>query len=114
VDLRIAGEKPAFRWPRGSVRLKQSALADGRVHDTVPLMSTVVEIETAFEKLSSRDKEEFALWYEERLTKVGPDPEIDQLWAVEIQRRLDEIRSGKVQAIPGEQVMADLRRRYGV
>lgn len=76
-------------------------------------MSTVLEIEAAFEKLSSREQEEFALWYEERLTKVGPVPEIDQLWTVEIQRRLDEIRSGKVQAIPGEQVLADLRRRYG-
>lgn len=77
-------------------------------------MSTVGEIEAAFEKLSSREKEEFALWYEERLTKVGPDPEIDELWSVEIQRRLDEIRSGKVQSIPGEQVMANLRRRYGL
>lgn len=76
-------------------------------------MRTVVEIEAAFEKLSSREQEEFALWYEERLTKVGPVPEIDPLWTVEIQRRLDEICSGKVQAIPGEQVLADLRRRYG-
>lgn len=78
------------------------------------LVSTLIEIEAAFEKLSLREKEEFALWYEERLANVGPDPEIDQLWSVEIQRRLEEIRSGQVQAIPGEQVMADLRRRYGV
>lgn len=77
-------------------------------------MSTVGEIEAAFEKLSSREQEEFALWYEGRLSKVGPDPEIDELWKTEIERRLDEIRSGKVLAIPGEEVMADLRRRYGV
>ena len=76
-------------------------------------MSTAVEIEAAFEKLSSREKEEFARWYEERWTKVAPDPEIDVRWTVESQRRLDEIRSGKVHAIPGEQVLADLRRRYG-
>lgn len=76
-------------------------------------MSTVVEIEAAFEKLSSREQEGFARWDEERLTKVGPVPEIDQLWTVEIQRRLDEIHSGKVQASPGEQVLAELRRRYG-
>jgi putative addiction module component (TIGR02574 family) len=75
-------------------------------------MSTLVEIETAFEKLSARDREEFAEWYEGRLAQVGPDPEIDQLWAAEIQRRLEDIRSGKVQAIPGEPVMAELRRRY--
>jgi putative addiction module component (TIGR02574 family) len=75
-------------------------------------MSTLVEIETAFEKLSARDREKFAEWYEGRLAQVGPDPEIDQLWAAEIQRRLEDIRSGKVQAIPGEPVMAELRRRY--
>jgi putative addiction module component (TIGR02574 family) len=76
-------------------------------------MSTVIEIETAFEKLSAREREEFAEWYEARLAHVGPDPEIDRLWAAEAQRRLEEIRSGKVQAIPGEPVMAELRRRYG-
>ena len=76
-------------------------------------MSTVIEIEAAFEKLSTREREEFADWYEQRLAQVGPDPEIDRLWAAETQRRLEEIRSGKVQAISGELVMTDLRRRYG-
>ena len=37
----------------------------------------------------------------------------EEVWADEVDRRLDEIRSGKVQAIPGEPVMAELRRRYG-
>jgi putative addiction module component (TIGR02574 family) len=75
-------------------------------------MSTVTEIETAFEKLSSREQEEFAEWYERRLASCGPDPAVDEAWAVEAQRRLEEIRSGKVQGIPGDQVMAELRRRY--
>ena len=69
-------------------------------------------MKAAFEKLSAREQEEFAEWYETRLASRGPDSETDELWAVEIQRRLDEIRSGQVQAIPGEQVMADFRRRY--
>jgi putative addiction module component (TIGR02574 family) len=77
-------------------------------------MSPLKEVEVAFEKLSSKEKEEFALWYEERLAKVGPDSEVDELWGAEIERRLEEIRDGKVQLIPGEQVMADLRRRYGI
>jgi putative addiction module component (TIGR02574 family) len=78
----------------------------------VAVMSTVAEIATAFEKLSLREQAQFAEWYEARLAQVGPDLEIDQLWAAEAQRRLEEIRSGKVQAIPGEPVMAELRRRY--
>ena len=43
-----------------------------------------------------------------------PDPEIDQLWADEAERRLDEIRSGKVKAIPGDEVMARARKIVGL
>ena len=39
--------------------------------------------------------------------------EIDRLWAEEAERRIDELDSGKVQAIPGEQVFAELRKRLG-
>jgi len=41
------------------------------------------------------------------------DPEIENAWADEAERRLAEIRSGKVQPIPGEQVLAELRQRAG-
>jgi Putative addiction module component len=39
--------------------------------------------------------------------------EIQQLWTVEARRRRDEIRSGKVQAVPGEQVLNDVRSLVG-
>ena len=35
--------------------------------------------------------------------------EIDEAWRVEIERRVKEIKEGKVQLIPGEQVMSELR-----
>jgi len=35
--------------------------------------------------------------------------EIDEAWHVEIERRLKEIKEGKVQLIPGEQVISELR-----
>ena len=76
-------------------------------------MSTLTEIEAAIEKLSPQEQEQFDQWSERRLASRGPDASVDEAWAVEIQRRLEEIRSGKVQTIPGEQVMAELRRRYG-
>jgi len=44
----------------------------------------------------------------------APDPATDQLWADEAARRLDEIRSGKVKAIPGEQVMDRARKIVGL
>ncbi|HEY2952773.1 MAG TPA: addiction module protein [Verrucomicrobiae bacterium] len=34
--------------------------------------------------------------------------EMQKLWATEAVRRRDEVRSGQVQAIPGEQVLAEL------
>jgi putative addiction module component (TIGR02574 family) len=35
--------------------------------------------------------------------------EIDEAWRIEIERRIKEIKEGKVQLIPGEQVMSELR-----
>ena len=37
--------------------------------------------------------------------------EIDAAWAEEAERRMQEIRHGKVQAIDGEEVMKELRAR---
>ncbi len=39
--------------------------------------------------------------------------EIQRLWAAEAIRRRDEIRSGRVKAIPGEQVLDEVRRLVG-
>ncbi len=43
-----------------------------------------------------------------------PDPDVDEAWGREIDRRLSELESGKVQAIPGEQVMAEIRKIVGL
>ena len=74
---------------------------------------SVIELKTAFARMSASEQEQFAEWYEERLAQGGFVASNEEVWADEVDRRLDEIRSGKVQAIPGEQVMAELRRRYG-
>jgi putative addiction module component (TIGR02574 family) len=39
-----------------------------------------------------------------------PDPAVERAWAVEARRRLEELRSGKVKLIPGEEVSARVRR----
>ncbi len=39
--------------------------------------------------------------------------DIDQLWAKEAERRLDELESGKVETIPGDQVFNKIRKRLG-
>ncbi len=39
--------------------------------------------------------------------------EIDRLWATEAENRIDELDSGQVQAIPGEIVFEEIRKRLG-
>ena len=39
--------------------------------------------------------------------------EIDELWKVEVERRVEEVRTGKVQLIPGEQVFEEIEKRFG-
>jgi len=41
-----------------------------------------------------------------------PDSEIDSKWMKVARRRLEEIRSGKVKAVPGEEVFAKVRERF--
>lgn len=48
----------------------------------------------------------------ESLDSEQPD-QIQQLWATEAIRRRDEIRSGHVQPVPGEQVLEEVRRLVG-
>jgi len=42
----------------------------------------------------------------------APDKEeIDKAWADESERRIDDLESGKIQAVPGEQVFQEIRKR---
>jgi len=39
--------------------------------------------------------------------------EWSRLWKIELEKRAEEMRSGKVKGIPAAQVMAELRAKYG-
>lgn len=41
-----------------------------------------------------------------------PESEIDKAWVKEAKRRLDDLRSGKVNAIPGEEVFRKIMDRF--
>ncbi len=41
-----------------------------------------------------------------------PESEIDKEWAKEAKRRLDELRSGRVNAIPGEEVFKKVLEKF--
>jgi putative addiction module component (TIGR02574 family) len=40
------------------------------------------------------------------------DEGVEEAWGEEIKRRVDEIRSGKVKMIPGEEVLRDLAKEF--
>ena len=43
---------------------------------------------------------------------LPPKKEIENAWIEEADRRAEEIESGKVQPIPGEEVFKTIRKRY--
>lgn len=42
----------------------------------------------------------------------APESAIDAAWMEVAQRRLDELRAGRVEAVPGEAVFERIRQRY--
>ena len=42
----------------------------------------------------------------------SPEDDIDRQWIAEVERRLDEVRTGRVKTIPGDQVFAQIRKRF--
>jgi len=50
-----------------------------------------------------------AMLMEELLISLEASEEVEAAWRAEIERRVKEIDEGKVQLIPGEQVMNELR-----
>ena len=57
--------------------------------------------------------EERALVVDSLLRSLNqPESEIDKIWAKEAKRRLDELMSGRVKAIPGEEVFGKVWERF--
>ena len=57
--------------------------------------------------------EERALVVDSLLRRLNqPDSELDRKWAKEAKRRLAELRSGRVEPIPGEEVFGKVWERF--
>jgi putative addiction module component (TIGR02574 family) len=88
-------------------------LPGGTKHNTFIGMSTVTEIESALAKLPVEAQREVAAWLDSRLAPAGFDAEVDDVWADEVKRRMEDLDSGRVQGVPAEQVFARARRILG-
>ena len=58
--------------------------------------------------------DEKALLVDRLLKSMYPhQKEIDELWRIEVERRVEEVRSGKAKTIPGEKVFEEIEKRFG-
>lgn len=74
------------------------------------MSTTLSELKEKASQLSETERAELALSLIESLDG-NPDPGVEEAWRLEIERRVGQIERGEVQLIPGEEVLARLRRR---
>jgi putative addiction module component (TIGR02574 family) len=78
----------------------------------VPMSDTLAELKQKASQLSEAERADLALSLIESLD--GPaDPDVEEAWRIEIERRIGEVDRGEAQLIPGDEVFAKLRRRLG-
>lgn len=68
------------------------------------------ELEKEVRALSSREKAALARTLIEDLDAIS-DPDAEQLWIEEAQRRYQAYKSGELEAVPGEDAMQRARQR---
>ena len=76
------------------------------------MSDTLAELKQRASKLSEIERADLALSLIESLDGPG-DPDVEEAWRVEIERRICQIDRGEVQLIPGDEVFAKLRHRLG-
>ena len=76
------------------------------------MSSMLVDLKEKASRLSDAERAELALSLIESLD--GPaDPDVEDAWRIEVERRIAQIERGEVQLIPGDEVFARQRRRLG-
>lgn len=76
------------------------------------MSDTLAELKEKASQLSEAERANLALSLIESLD--GPaDPDVEEAWRAEIERRIGQIDRGEVQLVPGDVVFAKLRRRLG-
>ena len=76
------------------------------------MADTLFELKQKAAQLSAAERAELALALIESLDGPG-DPDVEEAWRLEIERRIGQIDRGEVQLVPGDEVFARLRRRLG-
>ena len=72
-------------------------------------MSTVETIEAEALRLSAAER---ARLVERLIASLDADPEIEEAWAAEVERRHAEIESGAVTPLPGPETLSKLKTEF--
>lgn len=70
-------------------------------------MTKLAEIQKAIQRLPPAERSDLRDWY---LEHEGFAPDIEEIWASEVRKRIEELDSGRVPGIPGEEVFARARK----
>ena len=73
-------------------------------------MSATVEILEAEALLLTRDAR--ARLIERLIASLDVDPEVEEAWAVEVERRQAQIENGTVSLVPGPETLAKLKTEF--
>jgi hypothetical protein len=85
-------------------QLEKKALA-------LPIEGLPAVLEALF--LPEEERLFFSQILERRIVESGLDPEIEELWVAEAERRAEAINKGNLSTRPATDVIAELRRKFG-
>ena len=70
------------------------------------MASSIEKIEAEALQLSAAER---ARLIERLISSLDLDPEVEEAWAAEVERRNNEVQSGKVSLVPGPEALAKLK-----
>jgi len=73
----------------------------------------MIKIDELISEVESLPIDIKTLLIEKLLESINPSQkEIDSLWAIEAEKRIEEIKNGNINTIPGEQVFKEVKDKY--
>jgi putative addiction module component (TIGR02574 family) len=72
---------------------------------------TTDQLKSVLSELGSQERVELVRYLIDSLHEEG-ELQVDPAWEAELDRRVEEMRSGEVPGIPADEVIAELREKY--
>lgn len=72
---------------------------------------TTDQLKSELRELDSQDRVELIRYLIDSLHDDG-ELRVDPAWEAELDRRVEEMRSGRVPGIPADEVIAEIRKKY--